>query len=259
MARSFWAAVATVFFILLGEPLFCLAESVRVGIGFTIPPYVIREKDAGLEVDTIREAFRAVGIEVEFLYLPNLRLPLAFADGSVDCVAANAMYDLAGDSGVPVHYSDITVIFQNFAITLQKNEFHITSISDLNGKRVLGFNNAAKFLGGEYATMAAFNDLYSELDDQALQVRMLCSDRVDVVIADKRIFLYWHNQLVKSSNAGTLTLEKEFVFHPIFSPAPRHLGFRDETLRSRFNKGLYALRRAGGIKAIEERYAGVGE
>lgn len=243
----------------LAAPVSGLAESIRVGIGFAIPPYVIRSEDAGVEVDIIREALGRVGVEAEFIYLPNLRLPVAFAEGSVDCVAANAGYDLAADSGVPAYYSTITVIFHNYAVSLEKNGFSIMSIEDLADKRVLAFNNAAKYLGRDFAAMAASNARYSELADQALQVRMLLSGRVDVVISDKRIFLYWMKKNNRYSGLGIKPGESRLAFHSIFPPAPRRVAFRDEDLRTRFDQGLGLLNSEGGIKVIEERYAGVEE
>ena len=257
MAKRFFAALAVVFFMVLWAPPSCLADPVRVGLGFAIPPYVIKDDDAGVEVDTIREAFRNAGLKAEFVYLPNLRLPLAFAEGRVDCVASNVAYDLAGDAGVPAYYSDVTVVFRNYAVTLEKRGFIIESIADLADKQILGFNNAAKYLGREFAAMAASNKRYSELADQALQVRMLCSSRVDAVISDKRIFLYWRKQLAQSSEACAVAVDQDFVFHPIFPPAPRHVAFRDDALRALFNEGLGVLRQAGGIKIIEERYSGI--
>lgn len=233
------------------------AGNIRVGIGFAIPPYVIKDINAGVEVDIIREAFKAVGHEAEFVYLPNLRLPVAFADGIVDCIASNAAYDLATDSGVPAYYSDVTVVFQNYAITLDKNGFTINSISDLADKSVLGFNNAIKYLGEEYAAMAEANERYSELADQALQVRMLFSGRVDVVVSDMRIFRYWRKLLIRSSVADAISLDQRMAFHPIFSAAPRHVGFRDDTMRDLFNKGLAILKKSGAVAAIEKRYSGI--
>lgn len=38
------------------------AETVRGGVGFAIAPHVLRGEDAGLEVDILREAFRANGV-----------------------------------------------------------------------------------------------------------------------------------------------------------------------------------------------------
>ena len=255
MIRHLSVGALTVLF-LLAFPLSGLAKSVRVGIGFTIPPYVIRNIDGGLEVDLIRESFGAVGIHANFVYLPNLRLPVAFADGSVDCIASNVEYDLAKDSGRPVHDSDATVVLRNYAISLEKNGLTITSIGDLADKSVLGFNNATKYLGWEFAEMAEGNRMYSELADQALQVRMLYSDRVDVVISDRRIFLFWRKQLA-SNQAAVEGLDQKVVFHPIFPPAVRHVSFGDRELRTLFNRGLRILRETGRVKALETQYSNV--
>lgn len=233
------------------------AETVRVGIGFAIPPYVIQAENAGVEVDIIRYALKAAGHEVEFIYLPNLRLPVAFADGKVDCVATNAAYDLALDSGRQAFNSVTTVVFQNFAVTLADDGHRIETIGDLVDKTVLGFNNSVKYLGPDFQRMAAVNEHYSELADQALQVRMLYSSRVDAIISDKRIFRYWRMRLSKMASAPVLDLDREVRLHPIFSPSPRHVAFRDAALRDAFNAGLKTIRKAGVVKTVEARYAGV--
>lgn len=254
-----WRALAAlaVFIQLVAAPAPGLAAKVRVGIGFAIPPYVIKADDAGVEVDIIREAFKLAGHEAEFLYLPNLRLPVAFAEGHVDCVATNAAYDLGGDSGRPAYCSRTTVVFQNMAVSLEKNGFAIASIGNLTDKRVLAFHNAAKYLGREFAAMAEANPQYSELADQALQVRMLYSGRVDVVVSDQRIFFYWRKQMARSLMAERVDMRLRVVFHAIFPPSPRHVAFRDATLREQFNEGLASLRQCGGDRVIEARYAGV--
>lgn len=233
------------------------ARSVRVGIGFAIPPYVIREKDAGLEVDIIRESFRAMEIEPVFVYLPNLRLPIAFASGEVDCVAVNAAYDLARDAERAVYDSVETVVFQNFAVSLDGFGLAVDSIEDLADKKVLAFANAGKYLGPEFKAMIRANPRYSELADQALQVRMLYSRRVDVVITDRRIFHYWRKQLVKSPVAQSVNLNQRVVFSAIFPPAPRHVAFREQGLRDLFDRGLSAIRESGLFDELVDRYVSV--
>jgi len=237
-------------------PLGANAREVRVGIGFSLPPYVIRESDSGLEVDLIRESFALSGITVKFIYLPNLRLPVAFANGEVDCICANAAYDLAADSGREVYGSVITLAYQNYAISLEKSHLSIESMEDLKDKRVLGFNNATKYLGPEFAAAVADNPQYTELADQSLQVRMLYSGRVDVVISDKRIFLWWRSLLRRSDIAHTLELEHPPVFNSIFVPASRRLHFGKSETRDAFNRGFELFRDRGGIEELSRRYLG---
>ena len=232
----------------------CAAQEVKVGIGFAIPPYVIKETHGGVEVDIIREAFKAQGHEATFVYLPNLRLPLAFSLGEVDCIATNAAYDLAVDTKGKVFASNITVVFQNYAVSLRDRNLNIKRIMDLADKEVLGFNNAAKYLGPDFTAMVANNANYWELADQSLQVRLLYSQRADVVVSDKRIFLWWREKLAQSKVSLSVDLDQPLEFSPIFQPAPRHVAFSDSALRDAFDAGLAAIKESGVTQSIATQY-----
>jgi polar amino acid transport system substrate-binding protein len=230
------------------------AREVRVGVGFAIAPYVLREQDAGLEVDLLRAAFRAGGMEAKFVYLPNLRLPLALAEGDVDCLASSVGYDMAERTGRPVFYSVPTLTFRNYAVSLARRHLNIGSIADLSGYVVLGFQDAASYLGPEFADMARNNDLYSELSDQSLQVRMLFSGRVDVVISEKRVFLYWRNRLKNSPAGRAVDLDQAVKFSPIFPAQDRQVVFIEKSLCEDFDKGLAAIRESGSYDRIVQAY-----
>ncbi|QJB56709.1 transporter substrate-binding domain-containing protein [Pseudodesulfovibrio sp. zrk46] len=231
-----------------------IAEEVKVGIGFSIPPYVIKNNNSGLEVEIIRSSLAAAGHAVQFIYLPNLRLPVEFAQNNVDCVAANASYDLANDSGRPVSRSDETLSLQNYAITLSRNGLVINSLQDLGDKQVLAFNNAVKYLSPTFAAIAGANPHYSELADQSLQVRMLYSGRTQVVVADKRIFLWWRQQILNSNLADDVDMLVPLKFHAIFPPSPRRVHFGSKRLCSEFNNGLATIKKNGLYDRIMERY-----
>jgi len=140
---------------------------------------------------------------------------------------------------------------------LSKNNYSIQSIAELRRWRVFGFNNAAKYLGKEFADMVKDNPLYSERADQALQVRLLFSERVEVVVSDKRIFQYWRKHLVGLNLRGVKNLAQDVDFFPIFPPAPRDLTFREIGLRDEFNDGLSSLMCDGVYDALHEEYAGI--
>lgn len=233
------------------------ARDVTVGIGFSLPPYVIKEEHAGLEVDIIRESFAAVGMNTQFMYLPKLRLPVAFADSMVDCVATNATYDMSYESGLESFDSDVTLVYQNYAVAMKRSGFNLQSINDLKDKVVLSFNNAVKYLGSEYAAMATENLQYKELADQSLQVRMLYSGRVQVVVSDKRIFLYWRKKLLSGSASEDIDIKQDVQFFSIFPPSPRNLSFKDRELCDAFNRGLRSLHKNGAYDVIVQRYAGI--
>lgn len=251
--RCFWCS-AVLAVVLLSGSVAAHAREVRVGVGFAIAPYVLRERDAGLEVDIIRAAFRAAGMATRFSYLPNLRLPLAFAQREVDCLATSVGYDMAECTKWPVFYSAPTLIFQNYAVTLADRSLNIGSIGDLAGYVVLGFQDAARYLGPEFAAMAQGNPLYNELSDQSLQVRMLFSKRVDVVISEKRVFLYWRNRLKSSPAARAVDLAQPVRFSRIFPAQERQVAFADKSLRERFDQGLAAIRANGEYERIVQTY-----
>ena len=160
------------------------AREVRVGIGFVLPPYVIRENDSGLEVEIIRRALAEAGHTAVFVYLPNLRLVLEMGRGNLDAVAANRAYDLGRETGKPAYVSGPTVEFHNYAITRRADGLVIRSLDDLRGKRVLAFQNARKYLGREFREAVASVKCYREVADQSLHAGMLYADRTDVVISD---------------------------------------------------------------------------
>ena len=230
------------------------ARKLRVGIGFAIPPYVISQEDAGLEVDVIRSAMRAAGLEAQFVYLPNLRLPLAYAEEEVDCLAITLGYELEGQTGRKTWYSGSTVTFQNYAVSLADRGLHVDSIPDLTKYDVLGFQDADNYLGPDFAAMTAGNARYKELSDQALQVRMLFSGRVDVIISEGRVFHYWLNRLKSSTVAKSVNLNQDVAFSRLFPAQPRGVAFADKHLRDRFNEGLAAIRANGTYDGILLRY-----
>lgn len=234
-----------------------VARELRVGVGFALPPYVIESEGRGLEIDVIRESLARAGHEVTFVYLPNLRLPIEYAQGNVDCVVANADYDLVKDSGRKGFSSNNTIAYQNAAISVESCSCNIRSIADLSRYRVLGFNNATKYLGARYVDAVSRNQQYSELADQALQVRMLLTGRVDVVVSDVRIFKWWFKQLKKHALPVNIDVEQRLVYHEVFPPAYRNVTFVKKADRDDFNRGLEELRATGRLDAIIEEYVGV--
>ncbi|OIQ49201.1 Bacterial extracellular solute-binding protein, family 3 [Pseudodesulfovibrio hydrargyri] len=250
--RPLFAAAALAAVLLLSTA--ARAREIRVGVGFAIAPYALREQDAGLEVDLLRAAFRAAGMEARFVYLPNLRLPLALAEGDVDCLATSAGYDMAERTGRPVFYSGPTLTFRNYAVTLADRDLRIRSIADLSGYVVLGFQDAASYLGPEFAAMARGNDLYSELSDQSLQVRMLFSGRVDVVLSERRVFLYWRNRLKGSPAGRAVDLDQAVTFHAIFPAQDRQVVFVRKSLCDDFDRGMAAIRESGSFDRIVRAY-----
>jgi len=246
--------LAAALIVLLAVPAH--ARDVRIGIGFVLPPYVIREKNRGVEVAIIQEALAAAGHSPVFVYLPNLRLPMELARGNLDAVAANMAYDLGRETGLPVFHSAETIAYHNYAITLAEKGVAVNSLLDLRGHRVLAFQNAHKYLGREFREVTSVLPGYRELADQSLHAGMLYADRTDILISDKRIFYYWRKKLAESPQAGGLKLDRPLTFHDVFPPSPRAVFFMDRELRDDFDRGLAVIRERGVIQALCLEYLG---
>ncbi|MCG8613409.1 MAG: transporter substrate-binding domain-containing protein [Pseudomonadales bacterium] len=157
-------------------------KELLIGISFSIPPYVIQEKDNGLELEVLRQAFEVKGYTVLPSYLPLARTFMSFEDGSLDGVIN------VKEGMVNGHYSDIVITFQNYAISLSENNLKIDSLQDLGGKSVAAFQRAAFILGADFANVVLSNSDYLEVADQSLQVKQLFRDRVEVIVMEEKIF-----------------------------------------------------------------------
>ena len=229
-------------------------KAVRIAIGIALPPYVLDENNAGIEVEIIKEALKVKGYSVSFHYVPNLRLLRRLKNREVDGTAQNSIFDIGSEVNMRVYDSETTITYHNFAIAFEDKKFQIHSINDLVNKRVLAFQNASKYLGPVYAAMAKNNQDYREHAKQSLQVKQLYADRVDVVISEKRIFNYWRSQAQSEGALYERNSHKTLKYHNIFSASPRNVKFIQRQTRDDFNAGLKVIKASGLYQAIIKKY-----
>ncbi|EPJ49580.1 MAG: hypothetical protein OFPI_24240 [Osedax symbiont Rs2] len=230
------------------------AKELKIAIGVELPPYVLNQNSAGIEVDIITEALKVKGHTVSFHFIPNLRLPGRLKNREVDASAQNAYFDIGKEINTPVYDSATTINYHNFAIAFSDRNFQIQSVADLAGKRVLAFKNATKYLGTEFAEMAKGNDTYKEEAKQSNQVKQLYAGRVEVVISEKRIFNYWKHQAETQGELLRKNKGKQLQFHTIFDAAPRNVKFLERETRDDFNEGLKFIKASGLYYAIIKKY-----
>jgi polar amino acid transport system substrate-binding protein len=212
----------------------------------SIPPYVITDQHRGIVVEILQEALLPRGHQIEFVYAPNRRVEHMIEERQVDGV-----YNLAAGSLDSVHYSDAIIDYHNVAITLADAPRKIDSLASLKDLRVVVFQNAPKFLGPEFLELISDGHDFPEVSNQRSQVLMLFRKRADVIIMERRIFEYFHNQLRSSGEIGG-----GYRIHTLFPPAPRYAAFIDKDIRDQFNAGLRKLKDSGRLQAIIERYLG---
>jgi polar amino acid transport system substrate-binding protein len=234
--------------VLLGMMLaFCSTSHARtllIATSSSIPPYVIADQDRGIVVDILQEALAAHGYQVEFVYAPNRRVERMIEDRQVD-----GIFNLAAGAISGVHYSAPIVHYDNVAITLRSFPRHLNQVKDLDGLRLVVFQNAPKFLGDEFGALLQRNPGFQEVSNQRSQVQMLFRGRADVIIMERRIFEYFHRELASRGEIGG-----EYRIHSLFAPAPRYAAFIDANVRDQFNDGLAGLQQSGRIDQIILRY-----
>ena len=172
-----------------------LAQPLKVGVSFAIPPYVIEGDNRGIELDLLKEAFAGSGYDPSFEYLPLERTFRLFESGKLDAIinVRRGMVDT-------LFLTRPVITFHNRIFSLRTT--HISTLDDLHSKRVTVFQRARIILGGEFATMANQNPHYEEVAKQQGQVHQLMRGRVDAVVLEERVFYYYLDQLIATAQAG---------------------------------------------------------
>ncbi len=223
------------------------AAEVLMAFGEKIPPFCIPETNSGIELEVIGEALAYKGHKLKPVYVPFARIPLAFKDKSVDAAMTDLGEDLRPFGG---HYGDPAVFYDNVFITLQSRNLRIEKPADLQGLTLVSFRGAANRYP-EWLQALKQAGGYTELNDQAAQVKTLMRQRYDEVLSDRNIFKYFSLQLKKSGFPLEPVQEHRFTE---VKPQDYRPIFRDSQVRDDFNLGLKHLKASGRFQAIYDRY-----
>jgi len=222
------------------------ARDLRMVFSQYTPPYVL-DDGQGIVVDIVREALAHHGHEVEPLFLPIGRGFLMFAQGRVDGTAI-----IKRNSGLEAHYSAPFMQYNNHAIALERSGLNLETLADLEGRSIIAFQNAHKYLGEAFGTAVADQPDYKEMGNQKTQVLMLLKGRVDTVVMDRAIFRFYRGQLIRE---GRVPGEQGIDYFDLFPPTPYRCAFTDPAIRDDFNDGLRRIREDGTYNAIFAEYA----
>lgn len=228
-------------------------KTLKTGISFSIPPWVIQDSQSGIELEILKKSLAPFGYEISPSFVPFARAYYLFDAGKLDLVI-NAKKG-AVKTGF---FSDPAVRFQNIAISLAEKNFpESINIKNLYDKAVVAFQNASKLLGPEFKAMADANPDYQEIAKQHLQIRLLYFRDVDFIVMDKSIFGYYWNEAYKealTTSRHVSVYEKEIRIHNIFPPSDYSFVFKNENIRNEFNQGLETLRENGDYEKIVKKY-----
>ncbi|MFL4470694.1 substrate-binding periplasmic protein [Tateyamaria armeniaca] len=222
------------------------AAEITMTFGDSTPPYAFSDTGTGLEVDIVREALAHRGHVLVPSFVPAARVERQFKQGLVDAASKDPGRTLEGPDA---HYADVSVEFFDVLITLTERDLELTSPSDLDGLKVMAFQNAWMFFP-DWLTRVRDEGRYSQTSDQSEQVRALASGLVDVVVADRNIFNYHARAWAKDSGEAlpAMTMSE---FQPPLRVQPV---FRDADIRDDFNAGLSHLKETGRYDELVDAY-----
>ncbi len=217
--------------------------TVRVAFSLDKPPYVNPETGSGLEVEILRRIFLDMGYSMIPAFQPPARSVRSLELGRVDAMATI--------TNMPkFHLSDPYITFHNYAWTLKSKAHRLTSMSDLEKRSVIAFQNARFFLGNEFSKAVSKSPAYQEYAEQTRQLKMLLMDRVDVIVCEQRT-LKMNQEKLKLITGSLQALEK----HDLFPESKYSVAFRNEKLRDSFNKSLNKIRQRGDLQEVFKQYA----
>tara|TARA_B100001063_G_scaffold210334_1_gene207909 strand:+ start:9880 stop:10656 length:777 start_codon:yes stop_codon:yes gene_type:complete len=223
----------------------CLSEPntqkpIIVAASSSLPPYVIEDTNSGIQLEILKAALKSQGISnIDIHYMSNKRAEQQLMHGKVDIVL-----NFPDALTTRVYKSDELLRYQNVAVSLANKELKINSIYDLAGKSVLAFQNATNFIEAPFKSVTNILRSYEEVVNQEAQVDHLMKGWVDVIILERRVFLYYFEKYKQSGEV------KPFVVHAIFKEAPRPAYFHSKTLKNVFNLGLDEIIESGEYQAI---------
>ena len=235
------------------KPPLTQRQVIEIGISMSIPPWVIKENDSGIELDILHASLDPHVYEIHPVYLPFERAYKLFDTGKI-----NALMNAKANVVKSGYLSEPVVTFQNYAISLVSKHFpEVIPMSFLNDKRVVGFQKAKDLLGDDYSKMTRLNRRYQEVPKQDLQINLLFIRELDFIVMDKSIFGYYWHQASQGGIKNRLAKKRfnqKVTFHPLFAPSPCPFLFREKSVRDDFDRGLARIKANGRYQKILDRY-----
>jgi polar amino acid transport system substrate-binding protein len=185
----------TLVFALFFVPFFSstiFAAEVTVGFGYAKPPFVFAlseedtEENRGIELQIMEEALAYRGHSMKAKYISNDKLIPKLQNGTIDAAAT-----VSQSNKKTIYYCDEFVYFWNYAVTQPDDIKRISSIKELEGRKVLAWRDAIKDLGSDFKKATLKMAFYKEVASQEEQVLLFLQKKAGTLIIDWNIFSYW--------------------------------------------------------------------
>lgn len=220
------------------------AKQLTICFPSNLPPWTLQKNDSGITIEIVRKSLKNRGYDLKtrYLTLKYLNQPV---DSEVDANAQVESKDLPG------FYSDQLLEFQTSLISLKPQNFSVHSVHDLIEKRIIAFQNASILFGDEFQNMANNNPYYREVVNQESQVVLLYQGKVDLILMDRNIFLYFRSVTSQANTSMPITYHQ---VNGLTEKSPTFVVFNSKQIRDHFNAGLKQLIESGEYYDIFYKY-----
>ncbi len=222
------------------------AETYKVAGDCNWPPFEMLDgkTPAGYSIDFIKEAGKAAGFDVDFTNVAWDGILGGVATGKYDVVSSSVT--ITPERQKQFDFSDPYYQVEQ-AVVLPAGQ-SIKSLEDLRGKRV----------GGQIATTGIFvyrkanpGEPVKEYDDVGLAIQDLVGGRLDAVICDDPVAMYYVNK--KPDTAGKLNLSFKTGDTEEYGFVVRK-GRKD--LLDKINQGIKMVRESGKEAELKKKWMG---
>lgn len=207
------------------------------------PPHMIKESNAGIDIDIVKAVFAKMGVDTNLQYAPLARAKLMVEQGKADATVPTFFQQDTQSFFV----SDPVINYKPTVFTLSNKKVSFASLSEIKGLKIATFQGAQGYFGDAFIRMSAQND-YREMYDMSVFPKLLLSNRVDAIVLDYYIFHYFAALHVPDYEPR---LVQE---HYVIPEVPAAVGFHQRALRDAFNSQLTAMKKNNEIQQIINRY-----
>lgn len=209
-----------------------------------LPPYVGQRASDGIEIDIVKAILKDTPYEAVFIQQPRVRMIAAFENKELNGILTQNVN--ASKVGC---YTDWYISHQNVAITVKDRELQIEGLADLEGRAVLSFSGATRYLGDGFGNAIKRASRYTESGDQAKHISLLYKNRFDVIVGDS-----WILSLAQKRHFTKTGEYRATHKHPIMPPSLYVARFQEQAICDAFNHSLRSLRASGEYAEIWDGY-----
>lgn len=210
-------------------------------VGLDKPPYIDLNDSSGYELDLLRLLSKKMGYDAVFLHVPNARIKDLMLDGRADIATLQKP-----DPTQQLYFSLPYIRYQNVAASLASRSLQLRQLEQLKPYSVVAFHNARTLLGPEYQQLVRLVMNYQEVANQSQQLQMLLLERCDVVVMDRNIFYYYAKLAGQSM--------QPFDIAAVFKPSLYSAAFKNERLRTKFDKALAEIQQEPIFTQLQLKY-----